>query len=114
MDKRFSLSKLSLRLKLVLSYLAVALGAIFILAIAVSIAVQNYFTTTQLDGLRQQAEFRERQLTFAYVHNSIPMIRTAPDDPVLFIFVNQQGVQIVCSGSQFLKQGKCDDPTLTN
>jgi two-component system sensor histidine kinase BaeS len=114
MDKRFSLSKLSLRLKLVLSYLAVALGAIFILAIAVSIAVQNYFTTTQLEGLRQQAQFRAHQLVFDYVHNSIPMIRTAPDDPVLFIFVNQQGFQIICSGSQFLKQGKCNDPTLTN
>jgi two-component system, OmpR family, sensor histidine kinase BaeS len=114
MDKRFSLSKLSLRLKLVLSYLAVALGAIFILAIAVSIAVQNYFTTTQLEGLRQQAQFRAHQLVFDYVHNSIPMIRTAPDDPVLFIFVNQQGFQIICSGSQFLKQGNCNDPTLTN
>jgi two-component system, OmpR family, sensor histidine kinase BaeS len=114
MDKRFSLSKLSLRLKLVLSYLAVALGAIFILAIAVSIAVQNYFTTTQLEGLRQQAQFRAHQLVFDYVHNNIPMIRTAPDDPVLFIFVNQQGFQIICSGSQFLKQGNCNDPTLTN
>jgi two-component system sensor histidine kinase BaeS len=114
MNKRFSLSKLSLRLKLVLSYLAVALGAIFILAIAVSIAVQNYFTTTQLEGLRQQAQFRAHQLVFDYVHNSIPMIRTAPDDPVLFIFVNQQGFQIICSGSQFLKQGNCNDPTLTN
>ena len=114
MNKRFSLSKLSLRLKLVLSYLAVALGAIFILAIAVSIAVQNYFTTTQLEGLRQQAQFRAHQLVFDYVHNSIPMIRTAPDDPVLFIFMNQQGFQIICSGSQFLKQGNCNDPTLTN
>ena len=114
MNKRFSLSKLSLRLKLVLSYLAVALGAIFILTIAVSIAVQNYFTTTQLEGLRQQAQFRAHQLVFDYVHNSIPMIRTAPDDPVLFIFVNQQGFQIICSGSQFLKQGNCNDPTLTN
>jgi two-component system sensor histidine kinase BaeS len=114
MDKRFSLSKLSLRLKLVLSYLAVALGAIFILTIAVSIAVQNYFTTTQLEGLRQQAQFRAHQLVFDYVHNNIPMIRTAPDDPVLFIFVNQQGFQIICSGSQFLKQGNCNDPTLTN
>jgi len=76
--------------------------------------VQNYFTTTQLEGLRQQAQFRAHQLVFDYVHNSIPMIRTAPDDPVLFIFMNQQGFQIICSGSQFLKQGNCNDPTLTN
>ncbi len=114
MNKRFTLSKLSLRLKLVLSYLAVALGAIFILAIAVAIAVQNYFTTTQLEGLRQQAQFRAHQIIFAYTHNSIPLIRAAPDDPVLFVFVNPKGMQVLCSGSEFLKQNSCDDSTLTN
>ena len=112
MNKGFSLSKLSLRLKLVLSYLAVALGAIFILAIAVAIAVQNYFTTTQLEGLRQQAQFRAHQVVFAYTHNGFPMIRTAPDDPVLFAFVDVQGTR-TCSGLQFLKQGSCNDSTLT-
>jgi two-component system sensor histidine kinase BaeS len=110
----FSLSKLSLRLKLVLSYLAVALGAILILAIAVAIAVQNYFNNTQLEGLDQQAQFRAHQLVFAYTHNSIPLIRTAPDDPVLFIFVDPKGSQIICSGSQFLKKQNCNDPTLTS
>ena len=114
MSKHFSLSKLSLRLKLVLSYLAVALGAIIILAIAVAIAVQSYFNSTQLDGLHKQAQFRAHQLVFAYVHNGPPMLRTAPDDPVLFIIVDPKGANIFCSGSQFLKQGGCDDPTLTN
>lgn len=112
MKRYFSLSRLSLRLKLVLSYLAVALGAILILAIAVAIAVQNYFTTTQLNGLRKQAEFRAQQLTFAYVHNGPAMIRTAPNDPVLFILVDPKGSLIFCSGSQFLPGGSCDDSTL--
>src|SRR5438552_10180217 len=109
MKEHFSFSKLSLRLKLVLSYLAVALGAILILAIAVAIAVQNYFTTTQLDGLQKQARFRAHQLEFAYVHNGPAMIRTAPNDPVLFIIADPKGSIIFCSGSQFLTQGKCDD-----
>lgn len=110
MNTRFSLSKLSLRLKLVLSYLAVALGAILILAIAVAIAVQNYFTTTQLEGLRQQAQFRAQQAVFERIHNNIPK----PEDPVVFIIVDRNQFQIICSGSQFLKQGKCNDPVLTN
>lgn len=113
MKERFSLSKLSLRLKLVLSYLAVALGAILILAIAVAIAVQNYFTTTQLDGLQKQAQFRAHQLEFAYVHNGPAMIRTAPNDPVLFIIADPKGSIVFCSGSQFLTQGRCDDHIVT-
>ncbi len=113
MNRHFSLSNLSLRLKLVLSYLAVALGAILILAIAVAIAVQNYFNNTQLEGLRQQADFRARQIVFAYVHNGTPIIRTVPDDPVVFAFIDVQGNR-TCSGLEFLKQGNCNDPTLTS
>ncbi len=113
MNRHFSLSNLSLRLKLVLSYLAVALGAILILAIAVAIAVQNYFNNTQLEGLRQQAQFRANQIVFASFHNDTPMIRIAPDDPVLFAFVDTQGSR-TCSGLQFLKQQSCNDPTLTS
>jgi len=51
--KRFdTFPPLSLRLKLVLSYLIVALGAILILAIAVSLAIQNYFANSQRDQSR--------------------------------------------------------------
>ena len=113
MKGHFTLSKLSLRLKLVLSYLAVALGAIFILAIAVAIAVQNYFTTTQLDALHTQADFRARQLISAYSRSGPAMIRTAPNDPVLFVIVDPKGSLLYCSGSQYLPQGNCDDLTLT-
>ncbi|MBV9259200.1 MAG: HAMP domain-containing histidine kinase [Ktedonobacteraceae bacterium] len=110
MNRHFSLSRLSLRLKLVLSYLAVALGAIFILAIAVAIAVQNYFNSTQLEGLRQQAQFRAQQAIFERIHNNTPQ----PDDPVVFIIVDRNQSQIICSGSEFLKQGNCNDPVLTS
>jgi hypothetical protein len=48
-------SNLSLRVKLVLSYLAVAIGAIFFLAFAISIATSLYFEAQQRDHLRQLA-----------------------------------------------------------
>ena len=49
-------SSLSLRVKLILSYLAVALGAIFILAAVVLFAIQSYFANVQFDDLYKQAE----------------------------------------------------------
>ena len=62
MKALFLFSKLSLRIKLILSYLAVALGAILILTLAIAIVVQNYFTTTQLEALRRQAQYRAQQI----------------------------------------------------
>lgn len=52
----FSLARLSLRAKLVLSYLMVALGAVLILAIVVSMAVQNYFENTQRQQVHALAQ----------------------------------------------------------
>src|SRR5437016_9258554 len=46
----------NLRLKLVLSYLGVALGAILLLILVVSLAVQNYFFSAQREELRTNAE----------------------------------------------------------
>src|SRR2546430_15865115 len=65
--KRFdTFPPLSLRLKLVLSYLIVALGAILILAIAVSLAIQNYFANSQRDQLRSEGEYRAQQIGHLY------------------------------------------------
>ncbi|GAC1624958.1 MAG: hypothetical protein NVS4B11_20570 [Ktedonobacteraceae bacterium] len=57
---------LSLRVKLVLSYLMVALGAILILAIVVLLAIQSYFANVQLDDLRRQAEYAAPQIAQRY------------------------------------------------
>ena len=54
-------SSLSLRVKLVLSYLMVALGAIFILAAVVLFAIQSYFANVQLDNLYSQTQFDTTQ-----------------------------------------------------
>src|SRR5258707_8642591 len=57
MEVQPSRPALSLRLKLVLSYLGVALGAIVLLLIVVSLAVQNYFISTQQNQLKAEAEY---------------------------------------------------------
>ena len=56
----------SLRAKLVLSYLGVALGAMLLLIIVVSVVVQNYFYTAQLDQFRANAEYTAHQIGQRY------------------------------------------------
>jgi two-component system, OmpR family, sensor histidine kinase BaeS len=58
----------SLRVKLVLSYLVVALGAILLLVVVVSLAVQNYFYKAQQDQLKAEAENVAQQIGQIY-HN---------------------------------------------
>lgn len=58
----------NLRAKLVLSYLGVALGAVLILAIAITLAVQNYFVNTQKNQLRQNAVTLAQVIGYEYQH----------------------------------------------
>lgn len=62
MRRVFSLSHLSLRAKLALSYLLVALGAILILTIVVLFVIQNYFASAQLDQIRREADYVAGQI----------------------------------------------------
>ncbi len=66
MQLRHRRSPLSLRVKLVLSYLLVALGAIFILAIVVLFAIQSYFANAQVDDLQQRALGEAQQVAQSY------------------------------------------------
>ena len=59
-------SPLNLRVKLVLSYLMVALGAILILAVVVLLSIQNYFANVQIDDLRQRAVYEAQQVALTY------------------------------------------------
>lgn len=63
---RWPTMELSLRVKLVLSYLGVALGAILLLVVVISLAVQNYFYTAQIGQLRSDAEISAQQVGAAY------------------------------------------------
>ena len=62
MVTRFSRPAFSLRAKLVLSYLGVALGAMLLLILVVSMVVQNYFYSAQLDQFRANAEYTAQQI----------------------------------------------------
>ena len=95
--KRFdTFPPLSLRLKLVLSYLIVALGAILILAIAVSLAIQNYFANSQRDQLRSEGEYRAQQIGHLYRAyggdwRSVPLQLIQPGGPELLVIIDQNG-----------------------
>ena len=56
----------SLRAKLVLSYLGVTLGAMLLLIIVVSLVVQNYFYSAQLDQFKANAEYTAQQIGQRY------------------------------------------------
>src|SRR5689334_162054 len=63
---RWPAMELSLRVKLVLSYLGVALGAILLLVVVISLAVQNYFYSVQIGQLRSDAEINAQQIGLDY------------------------------------------------
>ena len=84
----------SLRVKLVLSYLGVALGAILLLVVVISLAVQNYFYTVQINQLRSRAEFFAQQVDTIYSSanknwNLVPSIRDP--GPELFEVIDAAG-----------------------
>jgi signal transduction histidine kinase len=61
-NTRSSRPAFSLRAKLVLSYLGVALGAMLLFIIVVTVVVQNYFYSAQLDQFRANAEYTAQQI----------------------------------------------------
>ncbi|HEX7733695.1 MAG TPA: HAMP domain-containing sensor histidine kinase [Ktedonobacteraceae bacterium] len=61
---------ISLRMKLVLSYLGVTLTAILLMVIVIAIAVPRYFYDSQVKELRQQALDWSQQIALEYKQNS--------------------------------------------
>lgn len=64
----------SLRAKLVLSYLGVALGAILLMVLVVSIAVQKYFYQSQIDQIKTSATDTAETIAYYYGQNSASWI----------------------------------------
>jgi signal transduction histidine kinase len=60
----------SLRVKLVLSHLAVALGAILLMVIVVAFSSQYYFVQSQIDQIKSDAVTEALTLKSAYVNNN--------------------------------------------
>jgi two-component system sensor histidine kinase BaeS len=67
MESHMSHSPLSLRTKLVLSYLAVILGTVLVLSFAVSWAVQNYYMNLQKHRLQSTAYAVEENLEHGWI-----------------------------------------------
>jgi signal transduction histidine kinase len=110
------LPPMSLRIKLVLSYLLVALGTILILTLAVSLAVRNYLVNAQIAVLHQEAAYQAEQLEHTYrffgnwdsvLHGNIEI-----GGPALLVLMDTAGRQILCAQPASLAQQNCDDPTL--
>jgi signal transduction histidine kinase len=105
---------LSLRVKLMLSYLGVALGAILILAFVVSIAIQNYFISAQQQQLRTEAEYAAQSvghLYTAYGRNwdNVPL-RFETNGPVLLLIVDTNSQQRYFSEPDYLAPIEGDAP----
>src|SRR5690348_2401381 len=60
----------SLRMKLVLSYLAVTLGSILVMVIVVAIAVPNYFYISQINELRGETQTWAQDFAALYQSNN--------------------------------------------
>lgn len=115
---RFSLSRLSLRVKLVLSYLLVTLAAILIMTFAISLTVQNYFTNTQLDDLRARASALTERFgaplgsLFSNGNQGTAPFIGQSRDPDLIVVADTTGRQLLCTQPALLTQGNCNDPTV--
>lgn len=109
----------SLRVKLVLSYLLVALGAVLILAFAVSIAVQNYFENTQKQQVHIMAQTIADSIS-ARLSGTPSNSDTQRGNfsglpfynPFVLIIVNAQGVQLGYAKPERLAIDKADIPIL--
>src|SRR5579884_1394848 len=84
---------LSLRIQLLLSFLGVALGAIILLAVVVSLAIQNYFVNSQQQLVSTNATYLAQQLGIAYRSNNgswngVPLPLS---EPAMLVLEDSQG-----------------------
>ena len=91
MERRSSRPVFSLRVKLVLSYLGVALGAMLLLIIVVTLVVQNYFYSAQLGQFRANAEYTAQQ---SGQRGNIGPISLVGSEPFIVVNANDQLVAI--------------------
>lgn len=108
-----TLSSMQLRVKLVISYIAVVLGTILTLTLAIGLAAQSYIASKQQQTLEEQASYWADQLTYHYSHgenwqNVVEAIRA----PLILAIADTDGDQPVCIQPAFLSQDNCRRPQL--
>ncbi len=94
----------SLRAKLVLSYLGVALGAMLLLIIVVSFVVTNYFYSAQLDQFQANAEYTAQEIGQRFQLAGGDWELTGPINvgvPELFAVVDANGQLLAMSRPPF-------------
>ncbi len=99
---------LSLRIQLLLSFLAVALGAIILLAVVVSLAIQNYFVSSQQQLVSANATYLAQQLGISYRShngswNGVPLPLS---EPALLVVEDSKGNFYTSSRSFPLSDGE--------
>jgi two-component system, OmpR family, sensor histidine kinase BaeS len=118
MRSLFVFPHLSLKAKLVLSYLAVALGAVLIMAVIIALAVQSYFNSAQLNALRSAAVYRAQSISYVYQRagswGKVNQIHISPNDPVVLVLTDAHGTLIACAEPAYILNGNCNDPILRN
>ncbi len=119
MSQSFHMPTLSLRLKLVLSYLGVALGAIIIMAIVVSFAIQSYFVSSQQNLLKVQAEDFSQELAIVYSaqgnawDSGYLQRNIQPIGPSLLIIEDVQGNNLYFRQPDFISLNDDDKTAIT-
>ena len=119
MSQSFPAPTFSLRLKLVLSYLGVALGAIIIMAIVVSFAIQSYFVSSQQNQLRLQAEDFSQRLAFVYSAQGNAWDRAylqsniEPIGPTLLVIVDAQDNNLYFGQPDFVTLNNDDSAAIS-
>src|SRR5450759_4963599 len=114
---RWPAMRLSLRVKLVLSYLGVALGAILLLVVVISIAVQNYFNTVQHDQLLTRADFLAQQVGKLYHQNGeswLNLNRLTDESPDLFVVIDTNRQPHSARLPDFVNLSQNDVPALNS
>ncbi|HLI09555.1 MAG TPA: HAMP domain-containing sensor histidine kinase [Ktedonobacteraceae bacterium] len=89
----------SLRVQLLLSFLGVALGAIILLAVVVTLVVQNYFFNWQQQQVRVNATNLAQSLGISYRSNGGSWIgvQLRLPEPALLVLVDSQGNPLISS-----------------
>jgi len=108
-----TLSGMQLRVKLVVSYIAVVLGTILTLTLAIGLAAQSYIASKQRQTLEEQASYWTDQLEYHYSRgeswqNMVEAIRA----PLILAIADTDGDQPVCIQPAFLSQDSCGHPQL--
>ncbi len=112
MDRDTSHSALSLRTKLVLSYLAVILGTVLVLSFAVSWAVQNYYFNLQKHRLQATADEVELAIEHGILFSHDHRFTASLFEPGALLALMNKGEDMPQCLQSFIGPENCTNPTL--